>query len=387
MKRLLAAIMAALSVLLLSIPTTATNEGVKLLIETKEDVIDTLDVLIVTIRISENLGFCRLELSLRYDKTLLTYLETAVGELFLGDVVEECSDGDSGVKLLAASTTPIIGDGVLWTISFTVQEAAAQYEIRLADVKVYDESSQEIPFWTEPLFVKGVAGSNGLFKELEGATDDGIDEHESSAQSEVGDNSYDEFGSDAALAVSFPDVQGHWGDWYAKRAVALGLLTGFEDGCFHPNEAVTRGQFVTLLWNMAGKPFEEVPAPFKDVPEEKEYCGAIAWAYAQGYIKGRSNEIFDPDSGITRQEAIKILFAFTGGVSGMEMVFTSIYDDGFIDSDQLAEWAKPAMYWSYYNGIINGKNTTTTLCPLDIATRVELAKVLVIFSEMKYNGD
>ena len=38
------------------------------------------------------------------------------------------------------------------------------------------------------------------------------------------------------------------------------------------------------------------------------------------------------------------------------------------------------MYWGYYNKIINGK-TTTTLCPKDTATRAELAKILVVYSE------
>ena len=42
----------------------------------------------------------------------------------------------------------------------------------------------------------------------------------------------------------------------------------------------------------------------------------------------------------TRQEAMKILFLFHGGVSGQETLLTKIYDDAFTDSGTLASWAK-----------------------------------------------
>ena len=88
--------------------------------------------------------------------------------------------------------------------------------------------------------------------------------------------------------VQFSDIQGHWGEQYIKKAAALGLFTGVEDGTFRPHAAVTRSQFVTVLWRMAGKPSEEEPSPFADVPEQQWYSEAIAWAYARGLVNGRS---------------------------------------------------------------------------------------------------
>ncbi len=187
-------------------------------------------------------------------------------------------------------------------------------------------------------------------------------------------------------ADPFSDITGHWGESYIVKAAELGLFTGFEDATFRPDEPVTRSQYVTVIWRMAGSPPVTENAPFSDVPEGKWYSDAIAWAYERGLVKGRSEGIFDPQGSISRQEAMKILFDLNGGVSGTESLFTGLYDEGFTDSSQIADWAKPAMYWGFYNGIIAEKDTASTLCPTNTATRAEVAKMLVIYIELLSAG-
>ena len=73
---------------------------------------------------------------------------------------------------------------------------------------------------------------------------------------------------------------------------------------------------------------------------------------------------------------MKILFGCAGGVSGMETLFTAAYDEGFADSAEIADWAKSAMYWAYFNEIISGTGDSM-LSPTMGATRAQMAKILV----------
>ena len=68
------------------------------------------------------------------------------------------------------------------------------------------------------------------------------------------------------------------------------------------------------------------------------------------------------------------------GTSGLEQMFTETYDKGFADSGEIASWARTAMYWAYYNALINGTGENT-LSPKGTATRAQLAKILVNYVE------
>ena len=83
---------------------------------------------------------------------------------------------------------------------------------------------------------------------------------------------------------------------------------------------------------------------------------------------------------ITRQEAMTILFKLHGGYGGLEQMFVETYDKGFADSGEIASWAKTAMYWAYYNALINGTGENA-LSPKGTATRAQLAKILVNYVE------
>ena len=178
-------------------------------------------------------------------------------------------------------------------------------------------------------------------------------------------------------APDFPDIAGHWGEDSIRRAAELGLFRGYADGSFGPDRPVTRAQFLTVLYRLAGSPTVKGVTAFEDVGMlPAEFRFAIAWGHAQGYVQGRSDTIFDPGAAITRQEAMKVLFAMDGGQSGAEALFTAFYEDAYTDSGSIADWARPAMYWGVYHGLITG-TSKTTLSPRSPASRAQLARILV----------
>jgi hypothetical protein len=179
----------------------------------------------------------------------------------------------------------------------------------------------------------------------------------------------------------FTDTADHWAESYINTAVERGYFQGYADGSFQPGKQVTRGAFVTVLWRMAGKPAATSDTPFTDVGGvSDEFRSAIAWAYEQGYISGRTETTFAPSASVTRQAAMKILYQFAGGASGGETMFTAIYDSSFTDSGSLPDWAKAPMYWAYYNQLISG-TSTTTLGGGGAASRAQLAKILVNYAD------
>ena len=88
-----------------------------------------------------------------------------------------------------------------------------------------------------------------------------------------------------------------------------GVTTGAGAGRFAPDATVTRGQFVTFLYRLAGASSDGVH-PFADVPAGSYYEKAIAWAFAEGITRGTSGTTFSPDAPCTRAQIITFLYRY-----------------------------------------------------------------------------
>ncbi len=106
--------------------------------------------------------------------------------------------------------------------------------------------------------------------------------------------------------TSFSDVSG----WYAtqvKTLASLGVINGYTDGTFRPNNSVTRAEFVTMLVNLTG--ISGGSASFSDVSDKHWAKAAILAAAGQGWVKGYNENgasLFKPNNKITRAEAVVI---------------------------------------------------------------------------------
>ena len=164
-----------------------------------------------------------------------------------------------------------------------------------------------------------------------------------------------------------------------KWAASEGIITGYSDGTFRPDTPVTRAQFVLMLWRMCGKPAAAKAASFADASADW-YQDALSWAVENGYVNGTGEGTFSPNGKITRQEVVTILFRYSGGQSGQEVLLYSVYDGQLADSGSIAPWAKSAMYWAIYNGVITG-TSETTVSPAATATRAEVAAIFVRYAK------
>ena len=184
--------------------------------------------------------------------------------------------------------------------------------------------------------------------------------------------------SAAPMVGSFTDVRTN--NWFAgavEYVVNNGLFSGVSDTSFAPNEPVTRGMLVTVLWRAAGEPSASASA-FADVPADAWYAKAVAWANVNGIVQGYDASTFAPDDRITREQ-LAAIFQRYAGFKGME---TSGRGDlsQFGDTGALSNWAQEGVSWAVGAGLISGKGDGV-LDPQGATTRAEAAVILPRFLE------
>lgn len=170
-----------------------------------------------------------------------------------------------------------------------------------------------------------------------------------------------------------------WYAAYVEKCVNMGWIACREDGTFAPDEVMTRGDFVTALYGVYGlRSWKEAVSyggwtPFDDVPdfdEDYELYHAAAWAYKAGVVKGKSNDKFDPEGSLTREEAATMLYRFLGAE-----VSASAGGKTFTDDKSVSSWAKEAVRWANSAGLLGGY-ADGSVKPQNKLTRAECAKLV-----------
>ncbi len=96
-----------------------------------------------------------------------------------------------------------------------------------------------------------------------------------------------------------------------RWASANGVVTGYADGTFRPNDPITRQQLAAILWRYAGSPSAEVGNDYADESTIASYAvTAVDWARDVGVISGRDGNRFDPNGRATRAQAAVILHRY-----------------------------------------------------------------------------
>lgn len=103
------------------------------------------------------------------------------------------------------------------------------------------------------------------------------------------------------------DVRGHWAEEYIKELCNRGTIGGFPNGTFKPDAAITRAQFSAIAVKALNLPDASKPASFKDVPETYWAIKAIGQVSGAGLVTGFPDGSFRPEDQITRAQALVAL--------------------------------------------------------------------------------
>lgn len=183
----------------------------------------------------------------------------------------------------------------------------------------------------------------------------------------------------AVQTGSFSDV--NTGNWYysaVEYVAKKGIMTGISASSFGPNLDTTRGMIVTILYRLENQPMGTEAAAFSDVRAGQYYADAIAWANANGIVTGYGNGLFGPNDAITREQMAAILYRYAQYKE--YDVSASAELTAFSDAASVSGYAVDAMKWANAAGLINGV-TSSKLAPGNSAVRAQVASILMRFCE------
>lgn len=176
-----------------------------------------------------------------------------------------------------------------------------------------------------------------------------------------------------ASAAAFSDVSST--AWYAQAVGEVsdtGIMNGTSATTFSPEEQVTRGMVMAVLWRLSGSPTPAAPSTFPDVEDWYYYADAVAWAQEVGIASGLGDGTFGGGSIVTREQLSVFLYRYSQ-YAGQELASGVL--DLYNDVDSVQSWAKEGMSHAVGAGLITGTDEGN-LEPAGPATRAQLAVIL-----------
>ena len=178
----------------------------------------------------------------------------------------------------------------------------------------------------------------------------------------------------AFAGITFSDVPS--GAYYAEAvrwAVEKGVTNGTGDGTFQPNGSCTRAQLAAFLWRLAGEPESTQDPTFTDVSADAWCAKALRWAAEQGIVTGYADGSFHPDQTVTRIQAVAMLYRYAKA-QGMDTTRGGMAVREFDDFAAVPAYALEAAGWAVNAGILRGAGNR--LMPNDPCTRAQIVTFL-----------
>lgn len=170
--------------------------------------------------------------------------------------------------------------------------------------------------------------------------------------------------------------------WYTDAVAYVyrhDLMAGYGDNLFGPNRDLSRVQLCQILYNLEDRPAVTGSSSFTDVADGAWYLDAVTWAAENGIVGGYGNGKFGPEDNITREQLAAILYRYAQA-KGYD---TSVGEDtnilSYADALAVSQWAVSAMQWACGAGILEGNGGY--LYPQGDAARTEVATMLMRFCE------
>lgn len=174
------------------------------------------------------------------------------------------------------------------------------------------------------------------------------------------------------LYNGYRDISTHWARSDISYMSRIGIVKGYNDYAFRPNQAITRAQFASLLirsLNRTGKyPTRASTNPFTDLRGSHWAYNDLLKAYKLGILQGYPNHRIKPDQYITRAEMAVM-------VTRAKNIYTYRHEySSFVDV-RASYWASPAIEALYSHSWVKGDNYSR-FRPQAYATRAEMVVLL-----------
>lgn len=169
--------------------------------------------------------------------------------------------------------------------------------------------------------------------------------------------------------TQFSDVSsGYWAREFITSLSARGIIAGFPDGTFRPDEPVTRAQYAAMLRNAFNQSSVRNATSFVDVPAGYWAATAIREADTMGFLSGYPGNVFNPEQNIPRAQ---VLVSLANGLNytANSRNSTQIYRD----ATQIPDYAVASIAAATERQMVVNYPDVQALRPNQIATRADVA--------------
>jgi hypothetical protein len=178
--------------------------------------------------------------------------------------------------------------------------------------------------------------------------------------------------------LAYSDMAGHWAQDAVNDMGSRMVIEGIGGGLFGPDRDITRAEFAAIVVRGLGLRLDNGAMPFADVAASDWYAGAVNAAYEYGLIDGYEDGMFHPNDKITREQAMRII-AKAMATTGLKEKLPASSEDallaGYADRSAVSGWARSGAADSVQAGIVTGRNGAK-LAPKAYMTRAEVATVV-----------
>ncbi|WP_337498417.1 InlB B-repeat-containing protein [Anaerotignum faecicola] len=185
-----------------------------------------------------------------------------------------------------------------------------------------------------------------------------------------------------AVKNPFADVNaGDWFYRDVLFSYEKGLMSGMDAAAFAPYANTTRAQIAVIFYRMEGSPAVEGENSFTDVVRDSGtawFYDAVTWAQKNGIMGGYGNSSFAPNDPITREQLAAIFYRYAQ-YKGYDTTQGGMAIREFDDYESISDYAMGAMAWAVNTGLVKGDSNL--LYPKGTATRAELAALFHRFAE------
>lgn len=185
-----------------------------------------------------------------------------------------------------------------------------------------------------------------------------------------------------AVKNPFADVNaGDWFYRDVLFSYEKGLMSGMDAAAFAPYANTTRAQIAVIFYRMEGSPAVEGENSFTDVVRDSGtawFYDAVTWAQQNGIMGGYGNSSFAPNDPITREQLAAIFYRYAQ-YKGYDTTQGGMAIWEFDDYESISDYAMGAMAWAVNTGLVKGDSNL--LYPKGTATRAEIAALFHRFAE------
>lgn len=191
----------------------------------------------------------------------------------------------------------------------------------------------------------------------------------------------------------FKDIQSADGDPNhsgIEFCVDSGIMTGTGADTFSPDNTITRAQFATMFYRLAGQPESGDSSAFTDLTQDW-YKKPIAWAAANGILNGTGNNTFSPDAAVTREQIAAIFYRYaqTKGLDTNIDENLNLLRSDYSDKNDISDYAVVPMSWCFERNIMfihSPNGYEYSICPKLTPTRADTATMFWKFSYVLNNN-